>query len=100
MKRAVYEARHCWSPAMNLKPQLSSPKDWGWYKKAEGGWEACWTMLPEASGVCRELICCGCKKSCRGQCKCLMTALQALLFANVVGFALNDSYANLVATYG
>ena len=40
---------------MNLKPQLSSPKDWGWYKKAEGGLEACWTMLPEASGVCREL---------------------------------------------
>ena len=29
----------------------------------------------------------------------ITTALQALLFANVVGFALNDSYANLVTSF-
>ena len=69
-KRAAYQAGHCWTQAMIGNPEISCPSNWGWSKKAEGGWEVCWTMLPEASEVCRELIYCGCKKGCRGRCKC------------------------------
>ena len=69
-KRVAYQAGHCWSQAMIGNPEIPCPSDWGWSKKAEGGWEVCWTILPEASQVCRKLIHCGCKKGCRGQCKC------------------------------
>ena len=51
-----------WCKALELPP----PSEWGW-KKIDGGWEPYWTTLPEATQVCRELIRCGCKKSCRGR---------------------------------
>ena len=76
IKRATYQAGHCWAPMMIAAPELPTPSEWGWSKKAEGGWEVCWTTLPEATQACRELICCGCKKSCRGRCKCQKAALQ------------------------
>jgi len=63
-KRAAYQAGHCWSQAIIAIPELPSPENWGWSKKEGEGWEVCWTVLPEASQVCRELIHCGCKKGC------------------------------------
>ena len=87
-KRAAYQAGHCWSQAMIGNPEIPCLSDWGWSKKAEGGWEVCWTMLPEASQVWRELIHCGYKKlqrtmqlpnSCPAVCS-------VLLFAFVVDF--------------
>ena len=51
IKRAAYQAGHCWSQAMIPNPEILSPSDWGWSKNPEGGWEACWTTLPEASQV-------------------------------------------------
>ena len=41
IKRAAYQAGHCWSQAMIPNPEIPSPSDWGWSKKPEGGWEAC-----------------------------------------------------------
>ena len=76
IKWATYQAGHCWAQMMIAAPELPSPSEWGWSKKAEGGWEVCWTTLPEATQACRELIRCGCKKSCRGRCKYQKAALQ------------------------
>ncbi len=76
IKRAAYQAGHSWAQVMIAAPELPSPREWGWNKKAEGGWEVCWTTLPEATQACRELIRCGCKKGCRGRCKCQNAALQ------------------------
>ena len=76
IKRATYQAGHCWAQIMIAAPELPSPSEWGWSKKAEGGWEVRWTTLPEATEACRELIQCGCKKSCRGRCKCQKASLQ------------------------
>ena len=76
IKRVVYQAGHCWSQAMIASPVLPSPNTWGWCRNVGEGWEVYWTALPEASQVCRELICCGCKEGCRGRRKCQLAALQ------------------------
>jgi len=75
-KRAAYQAGHCWAQMMTHAPQLPSPSEWGWNRKPGGGWSITWTTLPEASESCRELLRCGCKKDCRGRCKCQKAALQ------------------------
>ena len=69
IKRAAYQAGYCWAQMAIKAPELPSPNEWGW-KKADEGWEAQWTTLPEAAQACRELIKCSCKKSCTGRCKC------------------------------
>ena len=90
IKRTAYQAGHCWSQVMIPNPEIPSPNDWGWSKKPEGGWEACWTTLPEASQACRELVCCGCKEGCRVSADWLPCSV--LLFAIVAGLAVNDKY--------
>ena len=49
IKRAAYQAGHCWGQMTTPAPKLPSPNDWGWKKKAYGGWDAIWTTVPEAS---------------------------------------------------
>ena len=84
-KRAAYQAGHCWGQMMVAAPELPSPGDWGWKRKDTGGWEVQWTTLPEATKVCRELLRCGCKKGCRGHCKCVKAALQCTALCNCGG---------------
>jgi len=69
VKRAVYQAGHVWGQSLEPIQELPSPSEWGW-KDSPHGWEPLWTTLPKASKVCNELIRCGCKKACRGLCKC------------------------------
>lgn len=94
IKRAAYQAGHCWAQVMNPIPELPSPSDWGWEKKNGGGWQICWTTLPEAAEVCRELIRCGCKKACTGQCKCLKAGLQCTALC-LCGGLCNDQHSLL-----
>jgi hypothetical protein len=70
-KRAVYQGGHVWGQAICPQMRLPSPEEWGW-TKTDNGWEPKWTVLPEASKGCRELIKCGCKKGCilRNRCGC------------------------------
>ena len=76
IKRAAYLAGHVWAQMFELDPKLASPGEWGWQQTIDGSWEVKWTTLAEASNACRELLRCGCKKNCRGQCKCVKAALQ------------------------
>ena len=62
LKRACFQS-NCWNKALLSNQVLPSPADWGW-KLGATGWEALWTILPEASLSCYELIHCGCKKGC------------------------------------
>jgi hypothetical protein len=64
-KRAVFQAGYVWAQATVRRPEVPSPEDWGW-ERGENGWTPTWTTLPEASKVCKELVRCGCKKSCSG----------------------------------
>ena len=65
---------YVWGQTLMLNPKLPSPSDWGWMH-TDDGWKPYWTTLPEAASACYELIHCGCKKACRGQCKCKRNAL-------------------------
>ena len=75
IKRAAYQAGFCWAQMMVCTPELPSPSDWGWVH-SEHGWDICWTTLSEATVACRQLLRCGCKKGCTGQCKCVKASLQ------------------------
>ncbi len=84
-KRAAYQAVYCWAQMMVAAPELPSPGDWGWSRKDTGGWDVCWTTLSEATKACRELLRCGCRKGCRGQCKCVKAALQCTALCHCGG---------------
>ena len=73
-KRAVYQAGHIWGQSQTANPDMPSPAEWGW-KKNDDGWHPFWTVLPEASKGCRELIRCKCTKRCSGNCKCFRANL-------------------------
>ena len=60
VKRASFQASHVWGQALIANPTLPSPSEWGWQKEDnDGQWTPLWTILPEASKGCRELIKCG-----------------------------------------
>ena len=84
-KRAAYQAGHIWGQVMVAVPELPSPGDWGWKRKETAGWEVNWTTLPEAAKACRQLLRCGCKKGCRGHCKCVKAALQCTALCHCGG---------------
>lgn len=74
-KRAAYQAGHCRGQARKPHPQLPCPRNWGWSPSADG-WQPLWTTLPDVTASCRELVKCGCKKGCRGNCLCIKAALK------------------------
>ncbi|KAJ8397883.1 hypothetical protein AAFF_G00435720 [Aldrovandia affinis] len=84
IKRAAYQAGFCWGLMMICTPELPSPSEWGWVQ-SDNGWGICWTTLPEATEACRQLITCGCKKGCKGQCKCVKATLQCTALCHCVG---------------
>ena len=69
IKRAVYQAGYVWKQSLQKFQHLPSPSEWGWTFKDEH-WTPVWTTMPQASKVCRELIRCGCQKTCGVRCKC------------------------------
>ena len=91
-KRAAFQAGHVWGQMMVPSPFLPSPGDWGWQRnEAAGKWDIFWTSLAEATSSCRELLRCGCKKGCKGQCKCHKAALQCTALCSCGGECLQGS---------
>ena len=85
IKRAAYQAGQVWGQSLQAIQELPSPLEWGWEKSTEAGWIPKWTTLPEASKICNELIRCGCKKACRGLCKCTKSNLPCTALCNCSG---------------
>ena len=84
IKRACFQS-NCWNKALFSNQVLPSPADWEW-KLGATGWEPLWTILPEASLSCYELIHCGCKEGCTTrQCKCVKAALQCTALCSCYG---------------
>ena len=69
-RRAAYHAGQVWGRTLDTMQDLPSPADWGWQLSNSHKWVPTWTVLPEASKICKELIMRGCKRACRGLCKC------------------------------
>ena len=78
-RRATYQGGHVWGQ------DLPSPESWGWSKNPTRGWEPMWTLLPEAAVSCSELLRCGCKKGCRGLCKCVKANLKCTSLCHCCG---------------
>ena len=84
-KRAVYQGGYVWGQALVRCPCILSPETYGWQKSATQGWQPFWTLLPEAVASCSELLKCGCKKGCRGLCKCVRAALKCTSLCHCSG---------------
>ena len=69
LRRAVYQCGYAWAQALLTQPVLTSPTGWGWTKDDNGVYVPKWTTLPLAAEGCYELLCCGCKKGCRKNCR-------------------------------
>lgn len=85
VKRAVFQGGHVWGQSLVPDPVLPSPSSWGWIKTDAGLYEPHWTTLQEASKTCYELICCGCKKGCRTNCKCKKAGLKCTALCKCEG---------------
>jgi len=75
VKRAVYQAAHCWSQsAETASSAVHDPATWSWCE-SDQKWTPVWMTLPEVSDTCRDLIRCSCKKACTSHCKCTQAYL-------------------------
>ena len=68
VKRAAFQAGQVRGQTLHPMQELPSATDWGWNLSSDG-WIPTWSILPEGSKACNELIKCGCKSACRGLCK-------------------------------
>ena len=84
-KRTVYQGGYVWGQALVRCPFIPSPETYGWQKSATQGWQQFCTLLPEAVASCSELLKCGCKKGCRGLCKCVRAALKCTSLCHCSG---------------
>ena len=89
IRRTAYQAGYCWGQMMVPAADLPSPSEWGWVK-TDTGWDICWTILPEATNASRQLLRCGCKKGCRGQCKCRKAILQCTALCHCSGLCARE----------
>ena len=89
-RRAAYQAGHVWGRTPDTMQDLSSPADWGWQLSSSDKWIPTWTVLPEASNICKELIKCGCKRACRGLCKCTKEDLPCTALCQCAGSCYQD----------
>ena len=85
VKRAVYQGGHIWGQMCIPCPEIPEPGDWGWKMIKQDQWEPLWTTESEASDICKELVKCGCKKGCRGNCKCIKASLRCTDLCNCGG---------------
>ena len=74
VKRSVLQAGHTWGQALSRIQNLPTPSNWGW-KKENDVWVPHWTSLAPIAASCQELLKCGCKKNCSGNCKCFRSGL-------------------------
>ena len=81
--RAIYQASYCWAQSLCKLPSLPDPCEWVW-KMEDKHYKIVWTSIPEASKMCNEVICCGCKhgKGCHRRCKRIQASLLCTAFCN------------------
>jgi hypothetical protein len=98
IKRSVLQAGHTWGQSLCKSPTLPSPSRWGWEKDG-GVWIPYWTSLAPIAASCQELLKCGCRISCSGNCKYLRSGLPctALCSCNCSEFRSFASYKTTTA---
>ncbi|KAL9960530.1 hypothetical protein ACROYT_G034002 [Oculina patagonica] len=90
LKRATYQGGFVWGQATIPMPVLPNPTDWGWTVSREGQMQPLWVTLPAAAVSCKELVHCGCKKTCGKRCKCVKADLPCTPLCVCDGQCLRD----------
>ena len=72
--RAILLSRK-WHKALELRPELPSPSNWGWNKNKDNIWVPHWSDDLIVADALQKLIRCGCKKRCSGNCTCCQYGL-------------------------
>ena len=90
VKRTVYQGGYVWGQSLIANPVLPSPTSWGWMKTSDDLYVPNWTILPEASKACYELVSCKCKKGCVKNCKCKKLALECTALCACAGECLEN----------
>ncbi|CAG9823856.1 unnamed protein product [Phaedon cochleariae] len=79
LRRAMLQSR-IWIKCLELQPYIPNATNWGWkssnLESQDETIEPLWTVLPQASDECSELISCRCKTMCIKNCKCNRFNLQ------------------------
>ena len=72
IKQSLLQARFYWKQATVSVQQIPDTSQWGWhFVESRNAWCPFWTHLDDVSTTSRILLRCGCKKACRGNCKCI-----------------------------
>ena len=74
IKRSILQAGHTWGQSLCKTQDLPSPSSWGWTKN-DGVWVPYWTSVAPIAASCQELVKCGCRMNCSGNCKCFKSGL-------------------------
>ncbi|CAH0381201.1 unnamed protein product [Bemisia tabaci] len=77
--RCAYQAGYCWGQCLEKEQELPDPAIWGWTAAGDGEWAPNWSLLPEASLACQELLSCGCKSCNTKRCKCKKAMLKCTM---------------------
>ena len=81
--RSIYQAS-CWEQMFEKSQKLLDPALFGW-ECVKGRWAPPWTLLPKVSESSSLLVECGCKKGCKGNCKCKKAILECIALCNCSG---------------
>ena len=71
LKRALLAGAFMWKHCLEKNPNIPDPSNWGWeWNQRIRCWVPYWTDLQDVSKGCSLLVHYGCKKACKGNCKC------------------------------
>ena len=91
LPRALLQASFYWNQATAVQQNIPEFDAWGWYQDSTSKtWEPSWTNLGDTSKACTILLHCGCKKACRGHCKCCKAGVRCTSICACEGACTNN----------
>ena len=91
VRRSLLICAFQWSFCLDNSPPSPDPNEWGWeWNPRTRSWVPYWTDLPDVSEGCSLLIHCGCKVSCRGNCKCFRANIRCTALCECEGNCINN----------
>ena len=95
VRRAILQASFFWKLALIPRQDIPDYSLYGWlYDERLKQWVPYWTDMPNASTACSFLTKCGCKKSCRGNCKCFKASIRCSALCGCQGGCTNNNEEN------
>ena len=91
LKRSIIQACFIWRQAATCHQVVPNFSAWGWeLDERSQQWVSFWTTLADASKAYALLLHCGCKKACRGHCKCSKAGVRCTSLCKCEGGCVNN----------